>query len=80
MRADPTPGNPCTDPLSDAITVLEHVCIQMPSARPDTEDAQNRVNLALEYLRMALVERRAEPKVQEPLAAITDLLRGGPTS
>lgn len=46
------PGNPCTDPLGDAITVLEHVRIEMPSARPDTEDAANRVNLALDYLRM----------------------------
>jgi hypothetical protein len=42
-----------TDPLGDAITVLVNVRIENPSARPDTEDAQNRVALALEYLRLA---------------------------
>lgn len=41
-----------SEPLGDAITVLEAVNITDPSARPDTEDAHNRVNLALAYLRM----------------------------
>jgi hypothetical protein len=41
-----------TDPLGDAITVLENVRIENPSKRLDTEDAANRVALALGYLRM----------------------------
>lgn len=47
----------CTDPLADAITVLSHVKIENPSDRRDTEDAANRVALALSYLRM-LPDRR----------------------
>jgi hypothetical protein len=50
----------CVDPLGDAITVLSNVRIENPSARPDTEDAANRVALALDYLRM--IER--EPQAQ----------------
>ena len=42
----------CVDPLADAITVLRSVKIENPSARPDTEDAQIRVDLALSYLAM----------------------------
>jgi hypothetical protein len=53
---------PTTDPLADAITVLENVRIEMPSARPDTEDAHNRVNLALEYLRLERDWRRKPEK------------------
>lgn len=80
------PGNSCVDPLGDAITVLENVRIEDPSARTDTEDAQNRVNLALEYLRMVCTCGRGEscsaarckgtPK--EPLRAIADALRDDP--
>ena len=77
---------PTTDPLGDAITVLENVRIEMPSARRDTEDAQNRVNLALEYLRMigtirgqALVEyarqRSNRPDVIEALDELEKLVR-----
>jgi hypothetical protein len=43
----------CVDPLADARTVLQNVRIENPSARPDTEDAANRVALALRYLDMA---------------------------
>ncbi|MDE2100524.1 MAG: hypothetical protein KGL39_24990 [Patescibacteria group bacterium] len=42
-----------TNPLADAITVLKHVANENPPERPDTEDAQNRVALAIGYLRMA---------------------------
>ncbi len=79
-------GHPCVDPLGDAITVLENVRIEMPSARRDTEDAQNRVNLALEYLRMigthralALVEyarqRSDRPDVIEALDELELLVK-----
>lgn len=37
--------------VRDAATVLRHVAIAEPSSRMDTEDAHNRVNLAVEYLR-----------------------------
>jgi len=46
-----------TDPLVDAITVLENILIENPSARMDTEDAMNRVTTALGYLRMTKYDR-----------------------
>lgn len=82
-----TPANRCTDPLRDAITVLENVKIEDPSARPDTEDAANRVTLALSYLRMVCTcgpgdvcssQACKGATTREPLAAITALLRDDP--
>lgn len=47
------PPTRCVDPLADARKVLQLVKIESPSARTDTEDAANRVALALRYLDMA---------------------------
>jgi hypothetical protein len=73
----------CTDPLGDAITVLENVKLEDPSARMDTEDAQMRVNLALDYLRMigthralALVEYARQRSVREDVVEALDELEG----
>ena len=49
----------CLDPLADAITVLSNVKIENPSDRVDTEDASNRVALALDYLAMIGTYRAA---------------------
>jgi hypothetical protein len=57
MGWEPEPELPitrCVDPLGDARKALLGVKINDPSARPDTEDAANRVALAIEYLRMAM--------------------------
>lgn len=48
-----------TNPLADAITVLEHVHFVDPSATPEIEDAANRVSLALRYLGMIGTHRAA---------------------
>lgn len=61
------------DPLGDAITVLEAVSIGDPSSRPDTEDAHNRVRLAVEYLRMAREIMRDLAKENYVLNVITKL-------
>lgn len=42
-----------TEALDAAMTVLSNVKIENPSQRMDTEDAHDRVNLAIEYLKLA---------------------------
>ena len=53
------------DPLEAAITVLGNVKIENPSSRMDTEDAHNRVNLAIEYLKLARESSAAANAVGE---------------
>lgn len=81
-----------SDALHDAILVLERIDLASLSAHPETEDAGNRVAIALGYLREAIkVEPQAqtiEPREklarflrgefvpEEPLRKIADLLRG----
>lgn len=52
---EPDPNSArCVDPVGDAREVLRLIKIEDPSKRADTEDAANRVALALSYLNMAM--------------------------
>jgi hypothetical protein len=53
-----------TNPLGDAISVLERIDLAALSAHPATEDAGNRVAVALGYLRAA-VERQKDATIIE---------------
>jgi hypothetical protein len=71
-----------SDLLGDAITVLENVKLDDPSACIDTEDAANRVATALGYLRMigthhslALVEYARQRSVREDVVEALDELK-----
>jgi hypothetical protein len=67
-----------TDPLGDAISVLERIDLVALSAHPETEDAGNRVAVALGYLRAVKIDSQVQARAesQDALAPITALLRG----
>jgi hypothetical protein len=82
-RNEPIAPRSHNDLLGSAITVLENVNLEDPSARMDTEDAHMRVNLALDYLRMigthralALVEYARQRSTREDVVEALDELEG----
>lgn len=65
---------PESDPLHDAIAVLSRIDLATLSAHPETEDAGNRVAIALGYLREA-TKAQSEPRLT-PWERLFALLRG----
>jgi hypothetical protein len=81
--ASAAPIRSSAEALDAAITVLENVKIEDPSGRMDTEDAANRVGLALSYLRMvgthraeALIEYARQRSVRPDVVEALDELKG----